>query len=251
MLWFHVRQFAQNGYFVQLLITSTLSIVILQALAARNPAVAAGGANPAVGLGWLRAGMLGTWTVCAVSSGMLGYQRFQGTLVYLVRAPYHPMRVLVPVLGAASVFGLLALPLGALGSVMLGQPVIHGGIVVTLIAGLVFWIACLSISTFIGMIFVLTPNAMTYEGLLSIPLVLVSGVFGTPSFLPDTVIAIARILPTRSAVELLNQISAGGGLNLWLLVEPLVVSLLWLLAAAGAARVVTRRATQTGILEVV
>jgi len=251
MLWFHVRQFARNGYFVQLLITSTLTIVILQALAARAPSLGAASSGPALGLAWLRAGMLGTWTVCAVSSGMLGYQRFQGTLVYLVRSPHHPMRVLLPVLGAASVFGLLALPLAAIGSALLGEPVNHGGVVQMIMSGLTFWVACLAISSLIGMVFVLTPNAMTYEGLLSIPLVLVSGVFGTPAFLPNSILMAARILPTRSAVELLHQVSSGGRLDYLLLAESVAASLIWLGATAGCARIVIKRATQTATLEVV
>lgn len=247
MLWFHVGQFAKNSYFVQLLFTSTLTILALSALAARNP-----GAGATSDLVWLRAGMLGTWTMCAVAVGLLSYQRFQGTLVHLIRTPHAPVRTLLPVVGAASVFGLLALPVAALGAWLLRLPIATGNLGTMLIAGLGFWLACLAISSTIGMLFkIITPNALTYENLVGIPIVLVSGVFGTPLWLPSGITQAARILPTRSAVQVLTDVASGHSLNWLALAETLAVSAVWLTATAIIAGVVARRATVTGTLEVV
>jgi len=252
MGWFHVTEFAGNGYFIQLLATTTIGMVMLQALAARAPEVVAAGSSAAgYGLDWLRAGMLGTWTVCVVSMGMIGFERYKGTLVHLVLTPLHVLKVLLPLLAAASVFGLLALPLAAVSSWALRQPVRIGAVFPTMIAALVFWLACFAISALIGMLFVLTPNAQTYEGLLGIPLVLVSGVFGTPAWLPDAVVVGSRILPTRAAVELLGQVTAGLPLSASLLIESVAGSLLWVIVTGFAARVVVGRATKAGTLEVV
>jgi ABC-2 type transport system permease protein len=252
MAWFHVTEFAGNGYFLQLLLTTTIGMVALQALAARAPeVVAAGSSAEGYGLGWLRAGMLGTWTVCAVSSGMLGFERYKGTLVHLVFTPHHALKVLLPVLASASVFGLLALPLAAISSWALRQHLQIGGLLPTVLAALVFWLASFSISALIGMLFVLTPHAITYEGLVGVPLVLVSGVFGTPAWLPDGIVTAARVLPTRSAVELLQVVSAGSPISPMLVAESVGASLLWLLLTGLAARVVVGRATRAGTLEVV
>jgi len=252
MAWFHVTEFAGNGYFIQLLATTTLGMVILQALAARAPEViAAGPAAEGYGLGWLRAGMLGTWTVCAVSSGILGFERYKGTLVHLVLTPQRVLKTLMPLLAAASVFGILALPLAAASSWALQQHVLIGRLFPTIIAGLTFWLACFTMSALIGMLFVLTSNAQTYEGLLTVPLVLISGVFGTPHWLPDGVVTASRILPTRSAVELLQQVSAGLPLSMPLLGQSLAASMLWVIATSFAARLVVGRATKAGTLEVV
>jgi len=252
MGWFHVTELAGNGYFIQLLATTTIGMVILQALAARAPEVIASGAMAqGYGLGWLRAGMLGTWTVCAVSAGILGFERYKGTLVHLVLTPQNVLKTLMPLLAAASVFGLLALPLAAASSWVLRQPTLLGGLLPTAIAALVFWLACFTISALIGLLFVLTPNAQTYEGLLTVPLVLISGVFGTPSWLPDGVVWASRVLPTRSAVELLQQVSAGLPLSLPLLLQSVAASFLWVIATGFAARVVVGRATKAGTLEVV
>ncbi len=245
MWWFHTEQFARNGYFVQLLLTSTLGLVALQALAARAP-----GAQD-TDLGWLRAGMVGTWTVCTVAAGMIGYQRFQGALVHLMRSPLPTYRTLLPVVGAASVFGLAALPLAAIASWATGQPVALGPLLPTIGAAAAFWLACLSVSAVVGMLFVLTPNAMTYEGLLAVPLVLASGVFGTPSGVPDLLVAVTHVLPTRSGVEVLQQAVHGSGPGPLLVLECLLVSAAWLLVARWSADVVARRATAAGTLEVV
>jgi ABC-2 type transport system permease protein len=245
MWWFHTAQFARTGYFVQLLGTSTLGLAALQALAARAP----GAQN--TDIGWLRAGVVGTWTVCTVAAGMIGYQRFQGTLIHLVRSPLALPRALLPVVGAASVFGLAALPLAGGASWLLRQPVALGPLVPTAAAAAAFWLACFSVSATVGMLFVLTPNAMTYEGALAVPMVLASGVFGTPEGTPSTLVTLAHVLPTRAAVELLQQVTRGSSPTAGLVVECLVVSSLWIGIAWWAANVVARRASADGTLEVV
>jgi ABC-2 type transport system permease protein len=102
MLGFHLRLFAKNSYFGQLLITTTLSAVALQHLAALTSHA------PPDGTVWLRAGIVGTWTVCSVAAGLIGYQRFQGTLVHLVLSPLPAGRVFLALVASASVFGLVA-----------------------------------------------------------------------------------------------------------------------------------------------
>lgn len=245
MLLFHARLFRHNSYFFQLLLTSTLGMVAMQALAARLP-----GATLA-DLGWLRAGMFGTWTMCAVAVGMLGYQSFQGTLVHLYRTPVAAFRTLMPVVGAASVFGLAALPLAALFAWLLRMPVSLPHLGGLLVAGLLFGLACLAVSALAGMAFVLNRNALAYEGLAATPLVLLSGVFGTPPFLPPLVLALARVLPTRAAVDLLTEVAAGGTLSLAPIVEIIGVSAVWLAAACWLGGFVTRRAAASAKLGVI
>ena len=241
MLAFHTRLFARNSYFVQLVLTSTVGIAVLQVLAARS-----GGA---VGSGdWLRPAIVGLWTECTVSAGTVGYQRFQGTLVHLLMSPLPPERTLFPLLGSASVFGLLAFPIAALVSGLGGMPVGLGRGVGLVVGVVVMWLACLALSCCVGMLFVLTPNAMTYEGLLGIPLVLLSGVFVPPANLSPVVDGIAHVLPTRAAVEALFAAAAGGS-PVWALVESAGLSAVWLALGVVLARVVVRRATVTGGVE--
>ena len=184
MLWFHTRLFARNSFFSQLMFTSTLSILAMQLLAAHGNGAPAG--EPL----WLRAGMVGTWSVSTVAAGMIGFQRFQGTLAHLVFTPGPASRTMLPLVGAAATFGLLAFPLAALVASLFGYTPSTRAWAVLLVGILTFWLACLSISMVVAAVFVLTPNAITYEGLLAVPLVLLSGVFGFPAGLPSGVTAL-------------------------------------------------------------
>lgn len=246
MLVFHVTQFARNGYFVQLLISSTLGVLVLQVLAARAP-----GADDAAGA-WVRAGAAGMWTVCTVEAGMIGYQRFQGTLVYLLRTPLAAWRVLLPLIGAASVFGLGAMPLAALAAALLGQDLSDVRPVSLVVAVAMFWLASVSMSLVIGTLFVLTPNAMTYEGLLAVPMVIFSGVFGLPDSTPAVLIAISRFIPTTIPVQaLLSSVGLASSPSFPLSLLGLGVSLTWIGIAAWLSERVALIAVVDGNLDVV
>lgn len=240
MLAFHLGSFLRTSYFVQLLITSTVSILILQAIGA----TAFGTSTSAL---WLRAGMVGTWSVATVAAGLVGFQRFQGTLPHLLMTSRKPAATLAPLIASAASFGLLAFPLGWLVSVVLRlDPTVPTG--ASILGMLLFWVGCLAISCTVAGVFVLTPNAMTYEGLLVVPLILLSGVFGMPAGLPEWMRAVLYALPTTGAADLI----AGTAQNV-VLTTALVLgaALIWTVAATLALRTALQRATVSGTLELV
>ena len=51
------------------------------------------------------------WSVCIVSAGIINFERFRGTLVYLCSGSISPVRVLAAIVSSASIVGLAALPL--------------------------------------------------------------------------------------------------------------------------------------------
>jgi ABC-2 type transport system permease protein len=227
---------------VQLLATSTVSILLLQVVAART----APGAD--VESAWLRAGLVGTWTVATVAAGLIGFQRFQGTLVHLMMTPSRPARVVMPLVGSAATFGVLAFPLAGVSSWALGKsphvaswPALSVGVAL-------YWVACLSLACTVSALFVLTPNAMTYEALLAIPLVLVSGVFGVPEALPKGLEAVTFVFPTTPAVRLILQPDVA---FLPYSLAAVSASVLWFAVAALLASRAVSRATRSGSLEVV
>ncbi len=203
MLAFHTRLFAGNSYFVQLMVTSTVTILLMQyvaSFASHSPESASSA--------WLRAGLVGTWTVCTVAAGLIGFQRFQGTLVHLVFTPTRAGSTLLPLVGSASAFGLLAFPLtGLLAWILRLHPQVSWQLVP---AVFVFWLACLSISCAVAALFVLTPYAMTYEGLLVAPLILVSGIFGIPASIEHWAVPVSFLLPTSSAVRAVLDAGSAG-----------------------------------------
>ena len=244
MLWFHARLFGRNTYFSQLLVTSTLAVLALQVLAAHANGV------PDDEPIWVRSAIVGTWTVCTVAAGIVGFQRFQGTLVHLVMTPGSPTRTLLPLVGSAATFGLLSFPLAALTAAVFGYAPRISSWPALLAGAVALWGACLAVSAVVAAVFVLTPNAFTYQGLLGVPLILVSGVFGVPTGLPEPLLAVTYGVPTTAAVRLLLEQPSGPRFA-WLVVLSLASTLLWFVASRSAMRRALDRARVTGTLEVI
>lgn len=240
MLGFHLMLFSRTTYFVQLLTTSTLSILALLALAAF-----AYGTDPSEI--WLRSGMVGAWMVTTVAAGLIGFQRHQGTLVHLVMSTRTPASTLLPLVASASTFGVLAFPLAAAVSTAIGMPPAIGHAPTLAAGGLAFWLGCLALSCSIAALFVLTPNAMTYEGLLAVPLVLLSGVVGPLHSAPSWVEAPTFLLPTSTASRVLLSPDES---PMFHLVLSIAASAVWFLLARWALGMALRRATERGTLEI-
>lgn len=240
MTGFHAQRFWSTPFFVQVLAFSTTQVVCLQALASH----AGLGASPH---GWIRAALTGMWTVSTVSAGIIGFQRFQGTLVHLVRSPRPAWQSIAPVVAAVSTFGLFSVPVSLVLSTLLRLPVegVTDGRVLVGVG--MFWFGSLTMASLMASLFVLSRYATSYEALIGIPLVLLSDVFGHPRAWTwfDMVSA---WLPTAWAARLLFDPGTG-------LVESagrfVVTVVLWAMASAVLGRAVLRRATRHGTLEVV
>ncbi len=111
LMGFSLRQFLTVPYFIQLLISTVLGSVILQALAVHAAAQSSAGHSVDPTLAWTRAGIVGMWSVCIVSAGIINFERFRGTLVYLCSGSISPVRVLAAIVSSASIVGMAALPL--------------------------------------------------------------------------------------------------------------------------------------------
>ena len=101
---FHVRQFVSVPYFIQLMVMTTTATTLVQFLAAS----AWGGITPMQG--WVRGGVVGMWTTTTCAAGIIGFERYKGTLVHLILAPVGALRSLAAVVCAAASFGLAAFP---------------------------------------------------------------------------------------------------------------------------------------------
>lgn len=236
MVGFHLRRFFQVRFFMTLLVTSTVSMFALQWLAHR-----AAGTNANDPDMWLRAGEVGMWAVCTVSAGIIGYKRFLGTLPYLLLSPRRPIATLMPVVVSGSVVGLGAFPLAAVLASLTGQEVTIEPL--RLVLGvLAYWMACVSLCLVIAPVFVLSANAITYEPLMMIPVVLASGVFG---YAHPVVEALGQVIPTSHAIAYLS------GAEPIRLLWCAGVSALWVVLGMIAAHIALSKATRHGTLEVV
>lgn len=241
IMWFYLQQFASVPYFSQLVITSTVASVFLQWLSWRT-----WGGDAQVLM--LRAGIIGTWTTTTVAAGMIGLERFRGTLVHLIVAPVGTARVISALISAASLFGLLAFPISQATWLLLVHEIPTGVHLGWILFGiLVMWLSCLIMSFVIAGLFLLTPNALAYEELLLVPVFFFSGLLFASSEIPPVVSAVNVIIPLHFPVELLLR--DGGSwkeLVIWL-----CVCMLWLLGARWLMQKAERRARIQGSLEVV
>ncbi|HEY4399783.1 MAG TPA: multidrug ABC transporter permease [Lactobacillaceae bacterium] len=235
---FHLRLFMKNSYFVTLVVTSTISALSVQYLAAY--AVQDLSDNTM----WLRAGMIGLWASGTSAAGAIVFQRFQGTLAYVLDNLKGDYLAILTLLMPAASFGLLAFPLSAGLALLLGIQV-HVT-VVSVVGVLLLWLAVIVIDLVVAGIFVLTINAFVYEGLLLVPVMILGGVLRVPANWQPVLGIFEWVLPVGSAVQMIF----GQQLSMALSVKFGVSFVLWCGIAWMALRYFIRAAKQTDRLEV-
>ncbi|RPA56831.1 multidrug ABC transporter permease [Aerococcus agrisoli] len=172
LILFHLKVYVRNQYFLWLPITSTLSIFFLQYLAA----YAYGGLTD--NSLWLRSAIFGLWTSATTATGSIGFQRRQGTLRYLINTNIHDSLSLLALILPASIFGLISFPLSYFLAIMMGLPVDNMSLEVAALI-LLMWLAIAVMDLLIAAFFVLTRNAIVYENLLHVPIMLLAGLIGS------------------------------------------------------------------------
>lgn len=196
LFWFQFKLYISNQYFFWLTITSTVSIFILQ----YTIAYANHGLNdPMV---WIRSAVFGLWSSCTTAAGSIGYQRFQGTLPYIVNTRYDERGSLIALLLSASSYGLISFPLAWLlakvFSVSTGEIDLKFIIMVILL-----WIGATTIDILIAAFFTLTPNALVYEALIDVPILLLTGLFGNKALTLPLMNVSQYFLPMTMPVKVL------------------------------------------------
>ncbi|RLK62866.1 multidrug ABC transporter permease [Atopobacter sp. AH10] len=171
---FHLKLFSRNSYFVWLMLTSTVSLLLLQYLAAY-----AGGTLDDPYL-WRRAAVFGLWSCGTTACGSIGFQRSQGTLLYLLNNRISDQLSLAAVVIPAASFGLLPFPLAYLLGSIMGLNVSIASFLAFVGAVLALWIGAVILDLAIAGIFVLTPRALVYEDIVTLPILFFSGLFHLP-----------------------------------------------------------------------
>ena len=251
---FSLRQFLTVPYFIQLLISTVLGSVIIQALAVHAAAQSSEGHSVDPTLAWTRAGIVGMWSVCIVSAGIINFERFRGTLVYLCSGSISPVRVLAAIVSSASIVGLAALPLSwAVWALVTLNPQVtdFSALWPRYILGVpLLWVACLSVTFMIAVFFVATPNAIAYEELLLVPVFILSGVLFTTVEAPAWLDAAGVLIPLQAPVHLLlGRTAITTPADAFLPVaQTLFVSFIWALCAFLFARRALATARRRGTL---
>lgn len=71
LVWFHLKVYAQNSYFINLMLTSTLSLFFIEYI---GQYALSGELTDTI---WLRASIFGLWASGTTAAGSIGFQRFQ------------------------------------------------------------------------------------------------------------------------------------------------------------------------------
>lgn len=214
--WFHLKIFAQNSYFLSLMLTGTITLFLIEYI---TITALDGTFTEAT---WLRAGIFGLWSCGTTAAGSIGFQRFQGTLLYLINNRYSDQLSLASVILPAASFGLLCFPVAYCLALVFSevQPI---SLELLITIGLL-WMGALVLDFLIASIFVLTKHAIAYEDLLTLPLLFLSGLFPLPAFLERLSDALNWVLPIALPIKWLLKKEAMTSLSIVQFLVALAIS---------------------------
>lgn len=242
LIWFFVKQYSSVSFFWTLTITSTLVMVATQKLLQLN------GGQLTNELVWVRAGIVGMWTTCTTAAGIIGLERYRGTLPHLFVAKTNTMLLLGALVSAISIFGLLAFPCSwVVTSLLSGQLLYAPGNWLLFVLGLCWlWLAALVVTVVIALLFFMSPHALVYEPLLLTPMFLASGLLFTSRAEPGWLQLVGQLVPVRVPVSLL----LGQTISLAQVLVAVAMLVLWLVAAALAGHKLLTLVRQTNTISV-
>lgn len=237
---FHTRLYVKNSYFLWLPVRCTISFFLLQYISA----FASGGLDDQTI--WLRAGIFGLWASATTAAGSISYQRYQGTLSYLLNNTVGDKVSLAALLIPASTFGLVSFPLAWLCAAAAG---LHpSGLCARQLAGVIcLWLSAVVLDFAIAGFFVLSRNASVYEDLIFIPLLLLSGFLGAPPWMEGLLACFQWVLPLAPASSLILHTTDA----LWLTAAQYATGLLvWGCIAYLLSDWLLRKARQRGEISI-
>lgn len=184
---FHAKVYSKNNYFVTLLLTSVISMALIE----YTLSYMSGNAMISETL-WVTPAIFGFWNLCVTSAGALSFQRNQQTLMYLINTSIPDALSILALLMAPATFGLLSFPL----SYMFFSVALHttqSFTIQILVSILLLYAGGMVVSFLISALFLVTKNAIVYEKLLVIPFLLFSGLFN-PNLLPPVLSKIMLVI---------------------------------------------------------
>ncbi|TIH27057.1 ABC transporter permease [Subtercola vilae] len=235
---FHFSQLLKNSYFLQLALIPPAVFVALRLMAGATDAATV----------WADGTAAGIWTTSVAAVGIIGFQRAQGTLEYLVGSPRPLAWTLSPLAISCSILGLLSIPVTALivgvarGGLFVAQPLWYAvSIVLTLIA-------CSVSALCLSGLFVITRHAIVYEPVLVAPILLLSGAVLPYDRLGQPWQSIALLHPLTGAVALLQESADGTSLSVFWIAQVCVTAILLVVVARMILRAAEKHVRVDGTL---
>ncbi len=235
LTFFHFKLMIKNNYFVTLLFTTTISILLLQYVVAYSQGDSLGN------LIWLRSGIFGMYSVVITSIGLIGFQRRQQTLMYLLNNKTSDKTSILCLLIAPSILGIFAFLISFIMSMILGLEITNFNID-NIIAIIFLLIGCMIMSFIFACFSIFTKNAMIYEPLITLPILIMSGLFYLDSGLNDVISMLGWVIPISGPINFLL-----GNSDVYIL-KTCVSIILWLILTSVFTTYFLNKAKETGKL---
>lgn len=238
LILFQLKLYVKNSYFVSLVLIETTTMLLYEYLAHYID-------QNYSGQEWLIAGIMGTWASCTTSAGALGYQKFQGTLIYLLNSSIPSEEVLLATLSPATIYGLIAFPVAGIEAALLRIPVEYLNLKL-LIGILLLWVSSITLSYLISLFFLLTKNAMQYEDLVLLPILLLSGILTIPSFIKNAIQPLQLLSPLTLPIKIIYQ----QGIQAQWIIAYIIVLMALILIAKILTNLIVQHAFKEGSLDI-
>lgn len=238
MIWFHVRQLARTSFFIEIAVTAPISFLLLRVIGSMGAGVAV---PPTL---WFDGAVAGIWATTTTAAGIIGFQRFQGTLQHIVFTVWSPAMVFGALTTAAAMLGIVGLPVSlTLAAALVGVPSVTLGAVMGFVAAVS---ACSASAALLSSLFVVTRRAIAFEPILLTPVWLLVGLVVPLGGLPAWLQPVALLHPLTSAVAAARspEVSAAAG---WMLLS-VAIAAVWFVVARYVMGLAVRRAVVDGTL---
>lgn len=235
MLLFQLKLYAKNQYFFWLMVSSSISMFLTLYLV--NYAN-----NYIDDYLWLKAGIFGLWASATTAAGSITFQKHQQTLSYVINQSLDDRLALAIVVLPAIIFGFFSLPLCFLLSKIFGLKT-YFNFYQIIIGSTLLIISASIMSLLIATFFVLSRDAIIYEQLINIPIVLLAGVFGF-SLKEEWIGKITRwFIPITSPIQILLR-----GFSNLDMIAFVISTIIWFLIAWYASSSILNISKKTGSL---
>lgn len=194
--WFQLKSLAHTTFFMQNAAMTPICFALMKILVYMATEDAFGLDARSI---WVDAAIAGLWSATTTAVGIIGYQRFLGTLQYLATSVIAPSAVFLPIVASAALLGIIGVPL-ALVTVAV---CLHGYVYISglqILGVLLAMLACVASAALLAGIFVLFSRATAYEPLILIPVWMLSGIVVPVDTMPLPLRVIAFVHPLTSAV---------------------------------------------------
>lgn len=235
VVWFQTKLYAKNQYFFWLLLTSTVSMFLTLYLVDYSQ----GQVDEQI---WIKAAIVGMWSSATTAAGAISFQKYQQTLDMVLNQQVDERIALAVLVLPATVFGFLAFPLSYLLALILRVEIQFDWLQI-ITGGSLLFISSTAMSLTIAICFVLSSDAIIYEQLINIPIVLMSGVFGFPEKLSGLVKVTRWIIPISGPVRILTE-----QLTFEDILAMIVSTSIWIGVAWSIASHILRLSKKTGRL---